>query len=126
MALLNCAEYPHLLRQDPCPGRDFAGGGTRRDRLPDRRQRCRQDHHAEDHLRVAQASPGEHPLLGKTLTHLPPHEIVRRGIALVPEGRQVFSRMTTQENLEMGAFIPQGQAMPSTRMWKRCYRSSRA
>jgi branched-chain amino acid transport system ATP-binding protein len=38
------------------------------------------------------------------LTHLPPHEIVKRGIALVPEGRQVFSRMTTQENLEMGAF----------------------
>lgn len=41
---------------------------------------------------------------GEDLTRLPPHEIVRRGIALVPEGRQVFSRMSTQENLEMGAF----------------------
>jgi branched-chain amino acid transport system ATP-binding protein len=38
------------------------------------------------------------------LVRLAPHEIVHRGIALVPEGRQVFSRMTTQENLTMGAF----------------------
>jgi branched-chain amino acid transport system ATP-binding protein len=38
------------------------------------------------------------------LTRLPPHQIIRRGIALVPEGRRVFARMSTQENLEMGAF----------------------
>jgi branched-chain amino acid transport system ATP-binding protein len=38
------------------------------------------------------------------LTRLPAHEIVRRGIALVPEGRQVFSKMSIRENLEMGAF----------------------
>ncbi len=38
------------------------------------------------------------------ITRLPAHKIVARGIALVPEGRQVFARMTTQENLEMGAY----------------------
>ncbi len=49
-------------------------------------------------------SQGKILFAGEDLTRLPPHEIVRRGIALVPEGRQVFSRMTIQENLEMGAF----------------------
>ncbi|MBN2257027.1 MAG: ABC transporter ATP-binding protein [Anaerolineaceae bacterium] len=38
------------------------------------------------------------------ITRLPAHKIVARGIALVPEGRQVFSRMTTHENLEMGGY----------------------
>jgi branched-chain amino acid transport system ATP-binding protein len=47
---------------------------------------------------------GSITLAGKEITSLPPHEIVTRGIAMVPEGRQVFSRMTTQENLEMGAY----------------------
>lgn len=47
---------------------------------------------------------------GEDLTPLPPHQIVRRGIALVPEGRQVFARMTTQENLEMGAFTRSDKA----------------
>ncbi|MGA9397912.1 MAG: ABC transporter ATP-binding protein [Anaerolineaceae bacterium] len=41
---------------------------------------------------------------GEEITRQPPHRIVARGIALVPEGRQVFARMTTQENLEMGAY----------------------
>ena len=41
---------------------------------------------------------------GASLTHKPSHEIVRHGIALVPEGRGVFSRMTVKENLEMGAY----------------------
>jgi branched-chain amino acid transport system ATP-binding protein len=47
---------------------------------------------------------GSITLAGKEITSLPPHEIVTRGIAMVPEGRQVFSKMTTQENLEMGAY----------------------
>lgn len=34
----------------------------------------------------------------------PPHKIVEMGIAHVPEGRRVFSRMSVEENLEMGAF----------------------
>jgi len=41
---------------------------------------------------------------GKPITSRPTHEIVRQGIALVPEGRGVFSRLTLAENLEMGAY----------------------
>jgi len=41
---------------------------------------------------------------GKPITSQPTHEIVRQGIALVPEGRGVFSRLTLAENLEMGAY----------------------
>jgi len=40
-----------------------------------------------------------------------PHEIVGLGISLVPEGRRIFSRMTVQENLEMGAFSRTRQEM---------------
>jgi branched-chain amino acid transport system ATP-binding protein len=41
---------------------------------------------------------------GKELVALPPHQLVGEGIALVPEGRGVFPRMTTVENLRMGAY----------------------
>jgi branched-chain amino acid transport system ATP-binding protein len=35
---------------------------------------------------------------------VPPHEIVMRGIAHVPEGRRIFNRLTVRENLVMGAY----------------------
>ena len=38
------------------------------------------------------------------LTGHPPHEIVYKGIAHVPEGRKIFNRLTVAENLEMGAY----------------------
>lgn len=38
----------------------------------------------------------------------PPHRIVERGIAHVPEGRRIFLQMTVRENLEMGAFTSKG------------------
>jgi branched-chain amino acid transport system ATP-binding protein len=41
---------------------------------------------------------------GKSMGGLSPQEIVRSGIAHVPEGRRVFSHMTVYENLKMGAF----------------------
>ena len=47
---------------------------------------------------------------GKPITSHPTHEIVRRGIALVPEGRGVFSRLTLAENLEMGAYARRDRA----------------
>ena len=43
--------------------------------------------------------------LGETITAIPPHEIVKRGISQVPEGRRVFANMSVLENLEMGAYI---------------------
>jgi len=39
----------------------------------------------------------------------PAEEIVRRGISLVPEGRQIFATMSVEANLEMGAFIHKGK-----------------
>ena len=48
--------------------------------------------------------PGRVLLEGRPIQGLRPHEITRRGICLVPEGRRIFPRMTVQENLEMGAF----------------------
>ena len=40
----------------------------------------------------------------RDITQLPPHQIVKLGIAQSPEGRKLFPRMTVTENLEMGAF----------------------
>lgn len=41
---------------------------------------------------------------GEDLSVYPAHEIVAKGVCQVPEGRRVFTRLTVQENLEMGAF----------------------
>ena len=41
---------------------------------------------------------------GDDITARPAHELVRRGLALVPEGRGVFGRLTVEENLAMGAY----------------------
>ncbi len=42
---------------------------------------------------------------GEPLVGVPPHEIVLRGIAHVPEGRRIFNRLTVRENLMMGAYL---------------------
>jgi len=53
---------------------------------------------------VLRPRSGTVSFLGEEITGLPSHKIVRRGVALVPEGRAILSRMTIRENLEMGAF----------------------
>ena len=45
---------------------------------------------------------------GEDVTRLPAHAKAARGLVLVPEGRQLFSNMTVDENLEMGAFAKRG------------------
>lgn len=40
----------------------------------------------------------------RTITGVPPHEIVRLGIGHCPEGRRIFPRLTVRENLELGGF----------------------
>ena len=47
---------------------------------------------------------GSIQFMDQSLAHVPAHKIITRGLALVPEGRQVFLQMTVEENLEMGAF----------------------
>ncbi len=46
---------------------------------------------------------------GREIQQVPPHEIVKLGIAQSPEGRRVFSRMSVYENLQMGAFARVGE-----------------
>ena len=48
--------------------------------------------------------------LGEDLTRLAPHRLVEKGIALVPEGRGVFPRLSVAENLAMGAFVRRDRA----------------
>jgi branched-chain amino acid transport system ATP-binding protein len=54
------------------------------------------------------ASSGRIAFDGTDITRLPAHEIVQRGIALSPEGRHCFSRMTVRENLDLGAYRRRG------------------
>ena len=50
---------------------------------------------------------------GKDITHLPPHERVKAGIGYVPQGREIFPRLTVEENLLMGlATKPGGTPIP--------------
>jgi len=47
---------------------------------------------------------------GEDISRLKPHERARRGIAMVPQGREIFPRLTVQENLETGmAPLPRGE-----------------
>jgi branched-chain amino acid transport system ATP-binding protein len=48
--------------------------------------------------------------MGEDITHAAPHKVVKRGISQSPEGRKLFSRMSVEENLEMGAFQRSGHA----------------
>jgi branched-chain amino acid transport system ATP-binding protein len=50
------------------------------------------------------ASSGTITFGGQEITRVPAHEIVSHGIALVPEGRHCFARMTVRENLDLGAY----------------------
>src|SRR5579862_8251792 len=51
------------------------------------------------------ASSGRILIDGREITRVPAHQIAGHGIALAPEGRHCFSRMTVRENLELGAQI---------------------
>jgi len=63
-------------------------------------------------LTETQTAAREHPhmsgtitLMGKRVDKLKPHQIVKRGIVHCPERRRLFSEMTVQENLGMGAYL---------------------
>lgn len=58
---------------------------------------------------LKRATSGKILYQGKRIDGLPPHEIVRRGIAHVPEGRQLFYTLSVKQNLEMGGFLLKGR-----------------
>jgi len=47
---------------------------------------------------------------GRDITHLQPHRFCEAGIALVPEGRRLFTGMTVAENLDVGSVLPAAKA----------------
>jgi branched-chain amino acid transport system ATP-binding protein len=53
---------------------------------------------------------GEIVFCGKRIERIPAYKIARDGIALVPEGGDIFPRMTVLENLVMGAYAPRAKA----------------
>ncbi|MCD8037375.1 MAG: ATP-binding cassette domain-containing protein, partial [Clostridiales bacterium] len=53
---------------------------------------------------IVKTAGGEIIFNGKDITKMSSSHIVKSGIALSPEGRQIFPRMTVYENLEMGAY----------------------
>ena len=59
---------------------------------------------------LVKAREGSISFLGQDLTKLKTHEIVKAGISLVPEGRQILQDMTVYENLEMGAYTRDDKA----------------
>ena len=60
--------------------------------------------------RVLDAAGGDVHFCGEKVTRIPPHQMISKGIALVPEGRGVFPRLTVAENLAMGAFMRDDKA----------------
>ena len=54
---------------------------------------------------VVKASSGGISFQGEDITKVPAHDIVKKGIAQVPEGRRVFANLSVLENLELGAYI---------------------
>ena len=53
---------------------------------------------------LLRSKTGSVEFLGESLNNVPPHKIVAKGLAHVPEGRRVILQMSVEENLEMGAF----------------------
>ncbi|MBJ9595258.1 ABC transporter ATP-binding protein [Burkholderia seminalis] len=50
-------------------------------------------------------SAGDIEYDGKSIKGIPPHELLKRGLAMVPEGRGIFARMSIIENMQMGAYL---------------------
>lgn len=54
---------------------------------------------------IQPVSAGSIVFRGETLTTVPAHARVRRGLAQSPEGRQIFTNLTVEENLRLGAYL---------------------
>ncbi len=50
----------------------------------------------------------------KSIAHMAAHSVVKQGLALVPEGRRIFTQLTVQENLEMGAYTRDKNEIPAS------------
>ena len=67
---------------------------------------------------LVRAAAGGIEFSGLPIHRLPAHNIVKLGIAQVPEGRRIFNTLTVQENLNLGAFVAKDKALvKSTQDW---------
>jgi branched-chain amino acid transport system ATP-binding protein len=48
---------------------------------------------------------GDIEYMGESIKGVPPHLLLKRGLAMVPEGRGIFARMSIVENMQMGAYL---------------------
>jgi branched-chain amino acid transport system ATP-binding protein len=60
--------------------------------------------------RLIETSAGEVSMEGTALNQVPAHEVIGHGIAHVPENRRLFPRLSVEDNLRMGAFLPSARA----------------
>jgi branched-chain amino acid transport system ATP-binding protein len=60
--------------------------------------------------KLIDASAGEVLMEGRRLNDVEPHRVIDLGIAHVPENRRLFPRLTVEENLRIGAFVPSARA----------------
>jgi len=66
--------------------------------------------------RLIDPSAGEISMEGKQMNRVPSHEVIAHGIAHVPENRRLFPRLTVEDNLRMGAFVPSARARFAERL----------
>ncbi len=67
---------------------------------------------------LVKAKPEQVKFKGEPIGGLPPGEIVKRGLALVPEGRRLFPSLSVEENLQMGAFARRAGPWNLERLYK--------
>jgi len=71
---------------------------------------------------VLQPRSGTIVFRGESIAGSPPEDIVRKGIALIPEGRRIFPGLTVEENLRLGASIRSDRAAIQRDLDKMCER----
>ena len=62
------------------------------------------------------ASEGTISMEGRPLEEVPAHQVIARGIAQVPENRRLFPKLTVEENLKMGGYLPAARARYAERL----------
>lgn len=62
------------------------------------------------------ATSGSMTMEGADLRSIPPHKVIETGIAHVPESRRLFPRLSVEDNLKMGGFIPRARSRHAERL----------
>ena len=66
--------------------------------------------------KLIDATAGEIRMEGRSLNAVPAHEVIGLGIAQVPENRRLFPRLSVEDNLKMGAYLPAARAKFAERL----------